>query len=119
MPVDCEGARFNDAATTVPLRPVTRPDGTLAFDVPCPAQSFYPRPIGTCDGTLTLTDPTDRRVLGSAAFSAQGGARAAVTVKPAPSPAGRPIAVRITGAFDHANVSDSINQFDFGWATTF
>ena len=117
VPADCEGQRFNDAATTMPLRPARRADGALVYDVPCPAQRFYPSPIGVCDGTLTLTDPANSSVLGTAAFSAKGGARVAVAVKPAgPLPNG-PVGVRIAGAFDHAPANDTLNGFDFGWAT--
>lgn len=118
VPADCEGARFNDAADTVALRPARRGDGALVYDVPCPAQRFYPSAIGVCDGTLTLTDAADRRVLATTGFSAAGGTRATVAVKPAgPLPAGA-VGVQISGAFDHAPAGDPLNRFDFGWATT-
>src|SRR5205085_9336064 len=90
VPGDCEGARFNDALDTVALRPARGAGGALVFDVPCPARRFYPTPpVGVCDGTVSLVDPNGGRVLGAAAYSAAGGSRAAVAVRPAAAlPAG-------------------------------
>ena len=57
-------------------------------------------------------------MLGTASFTAPGGTRVAVAVKPSgPLPAG-PIGVQITGGFDGAPPTDALNSFDFGWATT-
>lgn len=125
---DCEGARFLNAATTVALRPAARPDGALVYDVPCPATKYFGRVLSVCDGTLTVTRSVDGTVLGSAAFSVKGGARADVAIKPAePIPRGMLVGVEITGAFDGAfdgvkpslAVQPGIDQFDFGWAIVF
>jgi Ca2+-binding RTX toxin-like protein len=119
VPADCEGARFLEAAATVALRPTALPDGSLVYDIPCPARTYSGFPIAVCAGTLTLTRPVTGAALGSAPFSAKGAAHAIVAVKPtAPVSTGELLGVRITGAFNGARPDDTFNQFDLGWATT-
>ena len=119
VPADCEGSRFLDAAATVALRPTLWPDGSLVYDIPCPAQNYAQRPIGVCDGTLTLTNAATGAPLGSALFSDRGATHAFVVITPAsPVAAGELVGVRITGVFDRAPPDGPYSQFDFGWATT-
>ena len=121
---DCEGARFPGTAATVALRPTARPDGALVYDVPCPATTYFGRVVSVCAATVTVTRSADGIVLGSAAFSAKGGERAGVAIKPtAPISRGTLVGVEIKGAFDGAkpslDVRPGIDQFEFGWAIVF